>query len=213
MDLVDSDHVDLLDLDRAGPVARQHALVPGDPLYEYRPGEFARQQMRASGQRLGTEWMRRLDLALMADPMTPRRLDPSIVQARLSVMRGLLDDLAAVNAAWAPLLAENRIIRHGVERILTQLVEIATAINEHVAGARLQRVATSYGESFGLALECGLIDKQLHDDLLPSVGMRNILVHEYIEIDLGKVTNAIPLALNCYRRYVQQVAEFVSRVG
>ena len=67
MDLVDSDRVDLLDLDRAGPVARQHALVPGDPLYEYRPGEFARQQMKASGQRLSTEWMRRLDLALMAD--------------------------------------------------------------------------------------------------------------------------------------------------
>ncbi len=66
MDLVGSDRVDLLDLDRAGPVARQHALVPGDPLYEYRPGEFARQQMRASGQRLGTEWMRRLDLELMA---------------------------------------------------------------------------------------------------------------------------------------------------
>ncbi|MGH3766159.1 MAG: hypothetical protein ACRDTX_13585 [Pseudonocardiaceae bacterium] len=66
MDLVDSDSVDLLDLDRAGPVARQHALVPGDPLYEYQPGEFARQQMRASGQRLDTEWMRRLDLALMA---------------------------------------------------------------------------------------------------------------------------------------------------
>ncbi|MDQ2788310.1 MAG: nucleotidyltransferase domain-containing protein [Actinomycetota bacterium] len=66
MDLVDSDRVDLLDLDRAGPVARQHALVPGEPLYEYRPGEFARQQMRATGQRLGTEWMRRLDLALMA---------------------------------------------------------------------------------------------------------------------------------------------------
>ncbi len=66
MDLADSDRIDLLDLDRAGPVARQHALVPGEPLYEYRAGEFARQQMRASGQRLGTEWMRRLDLELMA---------------------------------------------------------------------------------------------------------------------------------------------------
>ncbi|HEY3894066.1 MAG TPA: nucleotidyltransferase domain-containing protein [Pseudonocardiaceae bacterium] len=66
MDLVGSDRVDLLDLDRAGPVARQHALVPGDPLYEYEPGEFVRQQMKASGQRLGTEWMRRLDLELMA---------------------------------------------------------------------------------------------------------------------------------------------------
>ncbi|MDQ4010107.1 MAG: hypothetical protein M3228_05280 [Actinomycetota bacterium] len=66
MDVVDSDRVDLLDLDGAGPVARQHALVPGEPPYEYRLGEFARQQMRARGQRLGTEWMRQLDLERMA---------------------------------------------------------------------------------------------------------------------------------------------------
>lgn len=144
--------------------------------------------------------------------MTPRRLDPSIVQSRLSVMRGLLDDLADVVAAGKLPLAENRMLRHGVERILTQLVVVATAINEHVAGARLQRVATSYRESFDLAEECGLIDKQLRDDLLPSVGMRNILVHEYLEIDLQKVVTAVPLALSCYRRYVQQVAAFVIRI-
>ena len=127
-------------------------------------------------------------------------------------MRGLLDDLADVVAAGAPPLTENRMLRHGVERILTQLVEVATAINEHVVGARLQRVATSYRESFELAEECGLIDKQLRDDLLPSVGMRNILVHEYLEIDLQKVVTAVPLALSFYRRYVQQVAAFVIRV-
>ncbi|MGH3838656.1 MAG: hypothetical protein ACRDSF_23625 [Pseudonocardiaceae bacterium] len=67
--------------------------------------------------------------------MTPRRLDPSIVQTRLSVMRGLLDDLAEVDAAGKPPLAENRMLRHGIERILTQLVELATAINEHIVGA------------------------------------------------------------------------------
>lgn len=72
--------------------------------------------------------------------MTPRRLDPSIVQVRLSVLRRLLDDLAGVDAAGEPSLAEDRMLRHGVERILTQLVELATAINEHVVGARLQRV-------------------------------------------------------------------------
>lgn len=145
--------------------------------------------------------------------MTPRRLDPSIVQARLSVMRGLLDDLAEVDAAGEPQLTENRMLRHGIERIFTQLVELAATINEHVAGARLQRVATSYRESFELAEGCGLIDKQLRDDLLPSVGMRNILVHEYLEIDLRKVVMAVPVTLNCYRRYVQQVAQFVSRLA
>jgi hypothetical protein len=50
---------------RSGFVAPR-STAGGDPLYEYRPGEFARQQMRASGQRLDTEWMRRLDLELMA---------------------------------------------------------------------------------------------------------------------------------------------------
>jgi hypothetical protein len=68
MELADTDRVDLLDLDRAGAVARRHALVPGEPLYEYRPGEFASRQLRASAERLSTEWMRRLDLQLMAEP-------------------------------------------------------------------------------------------------------------------------------------------------
>lgn len=144
--------------------------------------------------------------------MTPRRLDPSIVHARLSVMRGLLDDLAEVDAAGTPPLSQNRLLRHGIERILTQLVELATTINEHIVGARLQRVATSYRESFELAEQCGLIDKQLRDDLLPSVGMRNVLVREYIEIDISMVAAAVPLALRCYGRYVQQVAEFVSAI-
>jgi uncharacterized protein YutE (UPF0331/DUF86 family) len=39
-----------------------------------------------------------------------------------------------------------------------------------------------------------LIDKQLRDDLLPSVGMRNVLVHEYLEIDLRKVLLLPPFA-------------------
>lgn len=66
MALTDVDDVDLLDLDRAGAVARQHALVGGIPLYERPPGEFVRQQMRASGERLSTEWMRRRHLERLA---------------------------------------------------------------------------------------------------------------------------------------------------
>jgi Ribonuclease HepT-like len=104
--------------------------------------------------------------------MTPRRLDPSVVQARLSVMRG------------APRRRPPTARRHFLS------------------------------ESFELAEGCGLIDKQLCDDLLPSVGMHNILVHEYLEIDLRRVAVAVPpRALCCYRRYVQQVAEFVSRIS
>lgn len=66
MDLTGFDGVDLMDLDRAGPVARQQALVPGEPLYEHVPGSFVTEQMRASGERLSTEWMRRNALERLA---------------------------------------------------------------------------------------------------------------------------------------------------
>lgn len=60
--------VDVLDLGRAGPVAREQALVGTEPLYEASRGLWARLQMAAMLERMDTAWLRRLDLELMAGP-------------------------------------------------------------------------------------------------------------------------------------------------
>lgn len=60
------DAVDVLDLDRAGPVARQRALTQGEVLLELRPGAFATRQMTAIREFIETEPFRWLDLELMA---------------------------------------------------------------------------------------------------------------------------------------------------
>ncbi|MGH3327715.1 MAG: hypothetical protein ACRDPT_07990 [Streptomycetales bacterium] len=61
-----AEDVDLMDLGRAGPVARERALVGTVPLYEGEPGAFAKAQMAAILERMETEPLRRLDLELMA---------------------------------------------------------------------------------------------------------------------------------------------------
>jgi uncharacterized protein YutE (UPF0331/DUF86 family) len=43
--------------------------------------------------------------------------------------------------------------------------------------------------------------------------LRNVLVHNYIDIDPERVAEAVPFALEQYARYVQQVASFVREVG
>lgn len=58
--------IDLAVLDGAGPVLRERALVGSIPLYEYRPGEWARAATAAALERMDTAWMRRLDLDLLA---------------------------------------------------------------------------------------------------------------------------------------------------
>lgn len=57
---------DLLDLGRAGPLARDRALTGCRLLYEAEPTLFARAQIAAAMERMDTEELRRVELELLA---------------------------------------------------------------------------------------------------------------------------------------------------
>lgn len=66
-ELAGVERVDVMDLARAGIVARSRALGPGAlPLYERHRGDYARAQMAALTLEMDTEHLRRLDLQLLA---------------------------------------------------------------------------------------------------------------------------------------------------
>jgi uncharacterized protein YutE (UPF0331/DUF86 family) len=132
------------------------------------------------------------------------------VQARLRFLDELLRDLEALGDVSGDRLTADRIVRHALERILTQLVETAVAINSHIAASLLGRSPTGYRDSFALAADAGAISEELAATLFPSAGLRNLLVHEYGAIDLSRVAAATPLARTTYREYVTSVARFVT---
>jgi len=138
--------------------------------------------------------------------VTPPAVDAALVQAKLRTMGELLDDLDAVGPLDAARLTEDRMLRHAVERVLTQLVELAAAVNVHVAVGLLGRVATTYRDSFTLAAQAGAVSQDLAQRLAPSAGLRNVLVHEYARVDLALVARGVELARHDYRTYVREVA-------
>lgn len=117
--------------------------------------------------------------------MTPRELDTGVVRARLALIEQLLGDLEAVGEVTADRLSEDRILRHAVER------------------------PRDYSTSFDLAAEAGLLDPPLRDRLKPSVGLRNVLAHEYVAIDLSIVATATRHARTDFRAYVESVARWL----
>lgn len=143
--------------------------------------------------------------------MTPREIDWRALQAKLRRMRELLDQLADLGPVDAKRLAVQPLLALAVERILTLLVDLAFASNSHVAVARLGRAPDTYAESFALAAEAGMIDGGLAALLRPSVGMRNVLVHNYLTVDQERVAAAVPPAVEQYGAYVRQVAAFLQR--
>jgi uncharacterized protein YutE (UPF0331/DUF86 family) len=140
--------------------------------------------------------------------MTPRPLDWRSVRAKLRKIEQLLDILEAMGQMHGARLRSEVTTSLAVERILTLVVELAFAVNTHVAVARLGRAPDTYAESFDAVADAGAIDRSLAVALVPSAKMRNVLVHAYLDVDHEIVAAAVPLALEQYRSYTRQVARW-----
>jgi uncharacterized protein YutE (UPF0331/DUF86 family) len=141
--------------------------------------------------------------------MTPPALDPRIVSIRLRLVRDTLTQLEKFRGSTPQQLVEEPVRRAAIERFIQATVDLAADVNGHIAVAELGRAPTKNRESFALAAQAGAIDKGLADLLGPAVGLRNVLVHQYAYIDVGRVAEAIEPILDGFDEYVRQVATFV----
>lgn len=139
------------------------------------------------------------------------RPDAAVVSARLAVMHDLLGYLAGLPTLDGDALRRELGLRLAVERALCQLVDQAVDINAHIATRALGRPPQTQRESFEMAVRAGYLTEQLGTALAPSVGLRNVLVHDYVAADLEIVAAAVPVAERDYRSYVSAIAGALTR--
>jgi len=123
----------------------------------------------------------------------------------------LLDDLQRLGPYDRETLDVDAHRRYTAERILTQLVEVAVGINAHVGAALLGKVGSGYAASFDLAVQAGALSSDTARRVKPSVGTRNVLVHEYLDVDYDQVAAAALRAPEDYGDYIREVAGFLLR--
>ena len=67
--------------------------------------------------------------------------------------------------------------------------------------------------AFGSRPRAGLLSQPLAEQLAPSAGLRNRLVHEYDEIDDAVVLRAVGEARRLFREYVAAIERYVRDGG
>ena len=137
--------------------------------------------------------------------MTPPALDVDACQEKLALLADLVADLDRHTDVSGAVLRAARDRRHVVERILTQLVDIAGGLDSLLARGLVHRAPTGYRDGFELLRQRDLLPSELVERLLPSVGMPNLLTHEYGRIDLDLVADATSAARRDYADYVEVV--------
>lgn len=100
-----------------------------------------------------------------------------------------------------------------VERVVSQLVDLAAGINAHVAAVETGAAPPDVRRSFAAAAAAGMIEPDLAQRLAPSAGLRNVLVHAYLDLDVSRLVAAVPLAVEPYGEYVRQVAGWLAGRG
>ncbi|MEN9221027.1 MAG: DUF86 domain-containing protein [Thermostichus sp. BF3_bins_97] len=95
------------------------------------------------------------------------------------------------------------------ERLLHLLVEAATDINSYILVRLGEPAPGNYFESFIAMGNRGVLTPELAQKLAPATGLRNRLVHEYDGINPSLVYGSIPLALELFPLFVEQIQAFL----
>jgi uncharacterized protein YutE (UPF0331/DUF86 family) len=76
----------------------------------------------------------------------------------------------------------------------------------HLLSAAGEPPAASYRAAFLLAGEKGIISEELAKNLALSAGLRNILAHEYEEIDYRILHACIPAAIRDFTTFIEELS-------
>lgn len=118
------------------------------------------------------------------------RVDTGVIDARLRELSRRLRRVEARKPASIKALASDEDLQDILTRNLELAIQTCIDIAFHLCGAH-GKVPTSAAEAFAEIAKLGLIERSLAKRLQRAVGFRNVLVHEYTEVDWTIVMRVI----------------------
>lgn len=137
-------------------------------------------------------------------------VDREIIARKLSVIIENVNALEPIRTIAREEYIKDIYKRKAAERLLQELIEAAIDINTHALVQAGSTVPDDYYESFIKAGELGMISASLAEQLAPSAGLRNRLVHEYDLLDHSLVLEAVRMATDLYPEYVREIERYIS---
>jgi len=129
----------------------------------------------------------------------------SVIENRISYLKKYLDILEGYKQYTREQIEGDIDIKGMVERYLYLVVQSAIDLAEATLSFKNLRKPTTLGETFTILEEVKIIDKNLANEMIKMVGFRNILAHDYAEINYDIVYHILQNKLSDIEEFIQQV--------
>ncbi|QQR55373.1 DUF86 domain-containing protein [Candidatus Peregrinibacteria bacterium] len=135
----------------------------------------------------------------------------SLIQRKIQeILKQLLflDELTRENAI--AILDDEKTL-YLAERVMERLIGAAIDINMHLLKDLKQEIPANYRDSFIGLSKINVLNEAFAKQIAHSIGLRNILIHEYQQLINEKFFEAMKEAKTDYKTYTEAILHFLSQ--
>ncbi len=141
-------------------------------------------------------------------------IDKELIKNKINFIQKELDRLGGFKDLSFEEIISDYFKHTVVERILERIINDAIDINQHIiAELKESGVPNDYKETFEELVNLKVFDKDFAMDVSQSVGLRNILVHNYRKLDEKLFYKSIKSCLSDYTKYCDYILKFIKKNG
>ncbi|MGL6280827.1 MAG: type VII toxin-antitoxin system HepT family RNase toxin [Microcoleaceae cyanobacterium] len=98
------------------------------------------------------------------------------------------------------------------ERFLQVIIQASIDINKHLLTQGYQISSITYKESFQQLGDYEILPRKLAEELSSAASLRNVLAHQYLDIDHTQLFTYIQKVLLLYPLYVQKITQYLDKL-
>lgn len=140
-----------------------------------------------------------------------RKVNERIVTNRISKLREYLKVLKELQKASFEEFTSNPRVRYSAERCLHLAIECIINIGNHIISALQMRKPEEYHDIALILEENGVIPSEFTEEFVKMIRFRNILVHDYVGLDVSKVYSFLQGRLRDFELFIEYITEFLKR--
>ncbi|MCJ7789744.1 MAG: DUF86 domain-containing protein [Candidatus Atribacteria bacterium] len=136
-------------------------------------------------------------------------VDKILIMRKLADLETYINQMQEYSTITVKEYSKDWKIQRIIERTLQMMIELCADITNHVIADKKYRVPTSYGDTFQVLEEEGLISDEQCNTMKKMAQFRNIIVHRYDKVDETIVINILRQNLKDFFEYRDSILKII----
>ena len=134
---------------------------------------------------------------------------PETIRVRLKKLRAMIAQLETIRARGEEIYNHDDLLQAAAERALQIATQCVLDIGNHIIAETSLALPESNDEIIATLHRAGIISEGLANRLTGLGGFRNVLVHDYLELDQGRIFHEHLERLDDFRDFAVEILKFL----